>query len=324
MSAFRKVLLTASGLMTVGLICAAAVRGDVHSASYTGSKLCLACHKATNKPITETYPKTSHALNFWKVGEEKEGQKILADFSKDPGFTRAEVAYVLGVGRTEQAYLDKNFQLLPLFWEVASESWVKRMPSVDGAAQCLACHTTGYDQANKKWAESGAGCESCHGPGSEHLASSDKKGSIVRPNTLDPHREAMICGQCHSLGQARSSPSPRSPEYRPGDDLAATFDDAKPGAHAPHEIPPWTQYSEWLQSKHASASPPVTCTKCHEPHGIGGLPHELLKEGNALCQDCHTTLSDVHKDVVDQGKTTCASCHMPQGSHFFKKPAGSD
>jgi predicted CXXCH cytochrome family protein len=296
------------------------VYADVHSAAYKGSRLCLACHKATHKAIAEAYPETNHARSFWKVGEEKEGEAILGDFSKDPGFTRAQVAYVLGSGKQEQAYLDKDFQMLPLFWEVASKSWVKRMPPVDGAVQCLPCHTTGYDQAKKTWVEPGVGCESCHGPGSEHITASDKKGSIVRPQTLDPLREAMICGQCHSLGQATSGPFPRSPEYRPGDDLAATFADARPGAHVPHQLPPWIQYSEWLQSKHASASPPTTCTTCHEPHGVSGLPHQLRKEGNALCADCHQGMPGPQHAPAALAKVTCVSCHMPQGSHFFRKP----
>jgi predicted CXXCH cytochrome family protein len=293
---------------------------DVHSATYKGSKFCIACHKAKNKLLVESYPKTAHALSFWKVGEEKEGQKILGDFGKTPGFTQDQVVYVLGKGRHEQAYLDKDYNMLPLFWDVASKSWVKRMPVVNGADQCITCHTTGYDSANRKWVESGVGCESCHGPGSEHMASGDKKTSIVRPETLDPLREAMICGQCHSLGQAKSAPCPRSPEYRPGDDLAATFTDAKPAAHVPHEMPPWTQYSEWLQSKHASASPPTTCTKCHEPHGVGNLPSQLRKEGNALCLDCHKTLAGDQHSAASLEKAPCASCHMPKGSHFFRKP----
>jgi predicted CXXCH cytochrome family protein len=295
--------------------------GDVHSAAYQGSQLCVACHKTLNKPIAEVYPKAGHALGFWEVGEEKDGQEILGDFSQDPGFVQAQVAYVLGVGRQEQAYLDKDFQLLPLFWETASKSWVERMPSVDGAAQCITCHATGYDQAEKTWVAAGVGCESCHGPGSEHIAASDKKGSIVQLKELDPLRQAMVCGQCHSLGQATASASPRSPDYRPGDDLAATFMDAKPGAHVPHELPPWTEYSEWLQSKHASASPPATCTTCHDPHGVGSLPHQLRKEGDALCLDCHKDLSCPQHAPASGERATCASCHMPQGSHFFPKPA---
>ncbi len=321
MDALRRVLLATSGLITAGLIGAMAVAADIHSATYQGSKLCLACHKGTNKSIAEAYPTTSHALGFWKVGEEREGQTVLGDFSKDPGFTRAQVAYVLGVGRREQAYLDNDFQLLPLFWEVASQGWVQRMPSVDGASQCLPCHTTGYDRGEKTWIESGVGCESCHGPGSDHIGSPDEEGTIVRPQTLDPLRAAMVCGQCHSLGQAKADASPRSPEYRPGDDLAATFVDSKPTTHVLHQGPPWTQYSEWVQSKHATASPPATCTTCHDPHGAGEAAHESRKEGDALCLDCHKGLSCPQHAPGSAEKDTCASCHMPEGSHFFRKPA---
>ncbi len=293
---------------------------DVRSDTYKGSKLCLACHKATNKAIAEAYPRTAHALSFWKVGEEKGGQRILGDFGKAPGFTQDQVSYVLGVGRGEQAYLDTNFKLLVPMWDVASKSWQVRQPSVDGATQCVTCHVTGYDQPTKEWTEPGVGCESCHGPGGEHITASDKKASIVQPQTLDPLREAMICGQCHSLGQDMSGKYPRSPEYRPGDDLPETFVDSKPAEHVPHMAPPWSEYSEWLQSKHASASPPTTCTTCHEPHGVSNLPHQLRKEGNALCLDCHKNLTGAEHAPATLEETTCASCHMPQGSHFFRNP----
>lgn len=319
--ALRWAFLAAGVLMAAALIPLVMAGGDVHSATYKGSKVCLMCHKATNKPIAEAYPKTSHALAFWQVGQEPEGQKVLGDFSKGPGFSLDQVAYVLGAGSFEQAYLDKQFQLLIPMWNVPSQSWISPQPSVDGATQCVACHVTGYDLSAKTWQEPGVGCESCHGPGSEHIASADKKGSIVRPQTLDPLREAMICGQCHSLGQDKSGPHPNPVAYRPGDDLAETFVDAQPTEHVPHAAPPWSQYSEWLQSKHASASPPVTCTKCHEPHGVGSLPHEVRKEGTALCLDCHDTLTGPDHAPASLQEATCVSCHMPQGSHFFPKTA---
>jgi len=319
MDTLRGVALAGSGLAAAVVIPIMMTMADVHSATYQGSKACLMCHKATNKPIAEAYPQTRHARAFSQVGQEKEGQKVLGDFSKGPGFSREQVAYVLGAGSSEQAYLDQSFQLLMPLWHVPSQSWITPQPSVDGATQCVACHVTGYDLSAKEWKEPGVGCESCHGPGSEHISASDRKGAIVRPQTLDPLREAMICGQCHGLGQHKSGQYPHSPEYRPGDDLTETFVDARPTEHVPHAAPPWSQYSEWLQSKHASASPPVTCTTCHEPHGVGNLPHELRKEGNALCLDCHDTLTGPDHAPASLQETTCTSCHMPQGSHFFPK-----
>jgi len=299
------------------LIPLAEARGDAHSADYLGSKVCLTCHKAAHKPIAEAHPQTAHARAFWRAGEEPDGQQILGDFTQAPGFTREQVAYVQGAGQREQSYLDADFKLLVPLWDVASQSWQVRQPSVDGATQCVACHVTGYEESSKSWKEAGVGCESCHGPGSEHPASKDKLEHIVRPQELDPLREAMVCGQCHSLGGDTSGTYAHSPEYRPGDDLAETFRDAGLKEHVLHAAPPWTQYSEWLQSKHAAASPPVTCTGCHDPHGVSGLPHMLRKDGNQLCLDCHDSLEGADHAVESLQAATCSNCHMPQGSHFF-------
>jgi predicted CXXCH cytochrome family protein len=299
-------------------------RADAHSAECVGSKLCLACHKGPSKDVAEAHPQTGHALAFWKVGEEREGQAILGDFGKDPGFTREQVAYVQGAGVREQAYLDGDFKLILPMWSVAEQTWYTPMPSVDGSTQCVACHVTGYQPSAKTWQEPGVGCESCHGPGSEHVGAKDKLGTIVRPAKLDPLRAAMICGECHSVGADRSGTYPCSPQYRPGDDLAETFTDAKLTAHVPHRTPPWSQYSEWLQSKHAEANPPVTCTTCHEPHGVCGLPSMLREDGNKLCLSCHGTLGGPEHSAESLQTATCTGCHMPQGSHFFPKRNGQE
>jgi len=81
----QRLALVFSALLAGGLLWATVAGGDAHSATYKGSKLCLACHKGLNKDLGEAYPKTGHANAFWKVGEETEGEKIVADFAKETG-----------------------------------------------------------------------------------------------------------------------------------------------------------------------------------------------------------------------------------------------
>lgn len=44
------------------------------------------------------------------------------------------------------------------------------------------------------------GCESCHGPGAQHILASDadRKAKIINPANLSQSEQLAICGQCHS------------------------------------------------------------------------------------------------------------------------------
>lgn len=63
--------------------------------------------------------------------------------------------------------------------------------------------TTGFsakdDQGTYSFArqEGGIGCESCHGPGSKHVAAQGQ-GNIVNPAKLGTVQQEQLCGQCHS------------------------------------------------------------------------------------------------------------------------------
>jgi nitrate/TMAO reductase-like tetraheme cytochrome c subunit len=79
---------------------------------------------------------------------------------------------------------------------------------------CLRCHVTGYDKEAKKAPEKvkleeGVGCESCHGPGGEHVALAKK---ALSDKSIDP-KPAIVtapdennCTQCHN---------PESPTWNP-------------------------------------------------------------------------------------------------------------
>ena len=288
------------------------VIADVHSAPYKGSTLCMMCHKAKNAVIVEGYQKSPHSKTMQKADT---AGAIVADFSSAP-FTKDKVAFVLGSGRHEQAYLDANHQVLPAIWDVKAKTW-KQSEAVDGATQCVGCHTTGYDTATKASAQLGVGCEACHGPGGDHTGK-PLKTSIVNPSSLKPAQQAMVCGQCHSVGKDTSGKFACPVGYRPGDDLAKTFVDAKPTAPGRNQ-----QYSEYITSKHAQVG--VTCVACHDPHNTSKNPAQLKKPLAELCLGCHAgTIKDfaTHAPNAPEG-ATCATCHMPDGQHNFAKPGAA-
>ncbi len=106
------------------------------------------------------------------------------------------IDYTLGAKRY-QGYLstlpDGRIYVLPAFWHIATKRWIdwKEITPIPDAAHdirqiwnvnCFNCHGTnivqGYDLASKdykpSWTEMGIGCEACHGPGREHVATMEQ------------------------------------------------------------------------------------------------------------------------------------------------------
>jgi predicted CXXCH cytochrome family protein len=292
------------------LVLAMIAHGDVHSAQYKTAVLCMMCHKNTHPAIVAGYQKSPHAKAMQKADVEG---AIVGDFSSNTPFTKDKVAYVLGVGVHQQAYLDASYQVLPAEWDVATKTW-KSIPAADGSTQCIGCHQTGYNADTKTAAQMGVGCEACHGPGSEHVGSSDHMG-IVNPKDLDSAKRSMVCGQCHSVGQDTSGHLAFPANYRPGDDLTKSFVDAKPTTPSRN-----SQYSDFIRSKHAQVG--LSCVTCHDPHDTTTNADQLLKPVNDLCLGCHAAkIKDMatHAPNAPAG-ATCATCHMPNGQHTFVKP----
>ncbi|MHB0913707.1 MAG: multiheme c-type cytochrome [Armatimonadota bacterium] len=294
------------------------VHSDARTAQYKTSAVCMMCHKNTNKGIVEAYQRSPHARAMQKADVPG---AVVGDFSTNTAFEKGKVAYVLGTGRHKQAYLDAGYKVLPAEWDVQTKSW-KAVQSVDGTTQCIGCHTTGYVPSEKKYAQMGVGCESCHGPGSEHMAAKDRKASIVNPANLDGAKRAMVCGQCHSSGHnaalnGGAGEMPFTADYRPGDDLAKNLVDSNPTAPGRNQ-----QYSEFVRSKHAKMG--LSCTTCHDPHNTTGNEAQLKQPVTEQCLSCHAAkIKDIasHAPSAPAG-ATCATCHMPNGQHTFAEPGG--
>ena len=87
-----------------------------------------------------------------------------------------------------------------------SQAVAQEQPEYVGAELCAGCH---QDTA-KTWAltvhrqtlfndePSKKGCQSCHGPGAEHIASGGDPAKIIRPEKLKPSQTAAICTKCHT------------------------------------------------------------------------------------------------------------------------------
>src|SRR6185436_2059130 len=84
---------------------------------------------------------------------------------------------------------------------------VLEVRKLGGDAKCQKCHTTGFGREGGFPPGSAAsahadlarvGCESCHGPGGDHIAAPNERGTIVAlGDKCDSCVILQICGSCH-------------------------------------------------------------------------------------------------------------------------------
>ena len=152
--------------------------------------------------------------------------------------------------------------------------------------RCLKCH----GQPNTAGTGKGGGvhCESCHGPGSDHLkllGRGNSKDGIVNPKRLSTEDSIAVCAGCH-VGLTRfSDPSP-------DDLLIANQVRAMKGSEC------------FLQSRAG-----FSCTTCHDPHG--DTERDMQRAVNA-CLGCHATGSKLRAATCTVNAVGgCTGCHMP-------------
>lgn len=316
---------------------------DEAERDFVGSRLCMGCHRDAGPAHLES----RHALTL-SAGPDDDA--ILGDFSQEsdaltvqlPGeetpraVALEDIAYAIGTGRYMQAYAiavegdaeedeeaATDYVVLPFAWNTTSGAWQPYMfgdedwPSVayDFASECAACHVTGYDVDEGAWLEDGVQCESCHGPGSDHIAvvrsrdasPEDISASIV----LSP--DSAICGACHSQG-ASADGHPFPVDYVPGSDLLDGYSLVPPDDEAHwwasgHASQKYMQFNEWLNSTHATSleglrsSPRAedACLVCHSADGAWALVA-------AEDEDSEEPASPVTVDSAAHG-VECVSCH---------------
>ncbi|MEI6278819.1 MAG: cytochrome c3 family protein [Verrucomicrobiae bacterium] len=178
-------------------------------------------------------------------------------------------------------------------------------PSIPGATfvgskACAECHevlvrdfkTAGHArlQAQGKNAE-GAGCESCHGPGSKHIAAGGGAGSII-----NPRKDPETCFRCHLEIRAKFSLPYRHwvLEGRMGCG----------DCHNPHK-------GSVMKGGGATnlMSKNEVCFQCHQAQrGPYVFEHEAMREGCVVCHDPHGSVNQ--KLLVSRNAILCLKCHF--------------
>jgi predicted CXXCH cytochrome family protein len=137
----------------------------------------------------------------------------------------------------------------------------------------------------------GQGCESCHGPGSLHVAA---EGKNSKHNIINPQKNPEGCFQCHIDKSAEFSLPYRHP-VKEGK-MSCT------DCHDPHG-------DEIHKGKKMSvARVNETCNQCHREQARAHVfEHEALREGCTTCHKVHGSIND--KMLVERDQNLCLKCH---------------
>ena len=203
---------------------------------------------------------------------------------------------------------------------------------------CLACHEDDPTEdpielpRNKHWLKSDprspgskeSGCESCHGPGSEHL---NKEGEINVPGLVtfgeNPNvpaaQQNQMCLNCHQNDVNHWQGS-----LHDNDDIACA------SCHAVHSTDPTldklkeqaycynchqnVRAESYRPFGHPIKDELIRCTDCHNPHGSPGpaLLHQFSLNDN--CYSCHAEKRGPYLWEHEPVTEDCSLCHLPHGS----------
>ncbi|MGA2244975.1 MAG: cytochrome c3 family protein [Verrucomicrobiota bacterium] len=137
----------------------------------------------------------------------------------------------------------------------------------------------------------GTGCESCHGPGSKHVAAGGGRGQFI----INPGREPQACLRCHLPVRAEFE----LPAHHPV--LEGHMNCAQ--CHDPHG-------ADILKASGglAMARPNEDCAQCHrEQTRPFVFEHPALREG---CTTCHKPHGSINRKMLTQpDDNLCFRCH---------------
>ncbi len=347
---------------------------------YVSSRTCRACHPdnyaswfgSYHRRMTQTASPAAVEANFenveLKVNEqsyrlERRGDEFWVDVDGQP----RQIVMTTGSHHRQWVWFatgeKRRLGTIPFLYLIDQERWVPRFAAFllppdprwvpshhEGlwGAGCVICHTThgerrGPTRAEAQVVEFGIACESCHGPGDEHVRanrdprrryalhrSDQPDPTIVNPKRLDHMRSSEVCGQCHSITAAEGA-------FRPGDDLAAVSS----GGPRKDPLPEASRWPDGMmhtggREYDALIDTPcfqrgeMSCLSCHAMHRSPDDPRSMKEWANdqlaprmdsdRACSQCHEISIEQHTHHAPESSgSRCYNCHMPYTSYALLK-----
>jgi Cytochrome c554 and c-prime len=240
---------------------------------------------------------------------------------------------VTGSGTRGQSYLywleDQLFELPLSYWSDGHQ-WINSPGFKDKTAnfsrpiypRCLECHATyivplSPDPLSNHYDRStlvtGISCETCHGPGGEHVAvraatsaGSSGEKTILNPARFSRDRQVDLCALCHS-GAQRVELEPAF-SYLPGQPLDGYLKPLPADTTMQPEVH-GNQVGLLKRSRCYVSSPTMSCSTCHDVHA----PERPAATYSSRCLSCHRVEScTVAKTPGLRIADNCIDCHMPK------------
>ncbi len=170
--------------------------------------VCQSCHNPQHSlgfEYASFLPRVSHAANQAHLALGPEARaKLLAEHRAPRQNLLPSAAAYVGSTACQSCHADEHAGWLGQGHAKAFATLEAKGKS--GDADCLRCHTTGFDKPGGFQAAGGAqpglagvGCESCHGPGGDHVGpDARKRGTILKlSDKCGSCAILQVCGSCH-------------------------------------------------------------------------------------------------------------------------------
>lgn len=281
-------------------------------------------HELSQREYRATGPQGSRHVEAVGQGDEK---IVLHD---------RQIAYAVGSGNHSQSYLapaDGYLLESPMTWYAKRDGWWMS-PGYDrdhhtgfervAETGCLHCHAglmenVQHNDEQVRIVEPAIGCESCHGPGEQHVVLHRSRGTptdagdpIVNPRRLTRSRADMVCANCHLRGAATVFRAGKAPmDYVPGRKLSDVRIDFAV-KQTDGEMKVVGHVEQMWQSRCYTETDSLTCITCHDPHNPEAK--QQPSHYREKCLSCHTAdacgIPTDHKTRL-ANDDNCVTCHMP-------------
>ncbi|HEY3385678.1 MAG TPA: tetratricopeptide repeat protein [Saprospiraceae bacterium] len=315
-----------------------------HTEAYTDWKMSdhyLAMQPANDSTVLGDFNNTSFTADGVTNAFFKRDGKFYINTQGDDGLNHDyEILYTFGYFPLQQyliAFPGGRMQTTRVSWDSREKKWFHQYTGQEihykdwfhwtGNSQnwntmCASCHSTDLkknydfetDAYHTTWNEINVSCESCHGPGSAHIAfvqsKAYEKGEHIKYAGLWYGRDTISQLQLNTCAPCHARKSDVSPDLIHSGEI---MDDLIPQVimdehyFADGQIKSEDyEYGSFTQSKMFAHN--VRCSNCHNPHS-----GKLRLQGNNLCLSCHKpdyALEEHHFHKLESEGAQCVNCHM--------------